>query len=81
MKPSSSARYESDLLNLVEKIGAGDMPDENGLDNKMRFLVLQAFSQKNLQNVNELLLDAHALMSQISSCWSDALARFQYELK
>ena len=51
------------------------------LDNSSRLLILQAFTEKNLDNINNMLLDVQAQMIQMNQCWSETLARFFYELK
>ena len=51
------------------------------LDNSSRLFILQAFTEKNLDNINNMLLDVQAQMIQMNQCWSETLARFFYELK
>ena len=51
------------------------------LENSNRLLILLAFSEKNLDSINNMLLDMQAQMIQMNQFWSGTLARFFYELK
>lgn len=50
-------------------------------DSSNRMFVMQSFTSKSLQSINNMLLDVQAQMMQMNQCWSETLARFFYELK
>lgn len=51
------------------------------MDTSGRMFIMQAFTNKSLENINNMLLDVQAQMMQMNQCWSETLARFFYELK
>lgn len=71
---------QTDLLRFISKLALGDKSNFI-LDNSSRLFILSAFTEKNLDNINSMLLDVQSQMIQMNQCWSETLARFFYELK